>query len=138
MFNFLSKAEPRVQHLSSVALFKDLSHRELSVVERLLHKRHYLTGEVIFDEGEEGQGIYITLEGEIGIFHPEQRGVPVLRLGRNSYFGEMALLDDYPRMAQARALTDCTLAVMFRGEFLELLKTQSRIVAMSFCEPRSW
>jgi CRP-like cAMP-binding protein len=39
------------------------------------------------------------------------------------------LLDDMPRMAQARAETACTLAVMARGEFLGLLETHAVIAS---------
>lgn len=129
MFNFAQKTSPRLQRLAAIALFKELSRKELAIVDLLLHERRYLAGEVVFDAGEDGQGIYITLEGEVGIFHPEQKGTPLACLGRDSYFGEMALLDNSPRMAQARAISDCTLAVMFRGEFLELLKTHAVIAS---------
>ncbi|GBG01249.1 hypothetical protein AZSI13_05760 [Azospira sp. I13] len=129
MFRFAPKESPRLKRLRSISLFKGLTLRELSILDLLLHERHYLAGEVIFDAGEEGQGIYLTLDGKVGIYHPEKSQSPLAELGADSFFGEMALLDDSPRMAQARALTDCTLAVMFRGEFLSLLETHALIAS---------
>jgi CRP-like cAMP-binding protein len=41
----------------------------------------------------------------------------------------MALLDDAPRMAQVRAAEDCTLAVLFREDFLGLLHTHALIAS---------
>ena len=129
MFRFTTKESPRLKRLRSISLFQDLSVRELVIVDLLLHERRYLAGEVVFDAGEDGQGIYFTLDGRIGIFHPGHNDAPLAELGAGSFFGELALLDDSPRMAQARALDDSTLAVMFRGEFVGLLQTQALIAS---------
>jgi CRP-like cAMP-binding protein len=42
-------------------------------------------------------------------------------------FGDMALLDDSPRTAQARAMENCELAVFFRADFLGLMETDAVI-----------
>lgn len=129
MFRFSTQESPRLKRLRAISLFNALTRKELAILDLLLHERHYLAGEVVFDAGEEGQGIYFTLEGAVGIFHPDQAAKPFAELGRDSFFGELALLDDSPRMAQARALRDTTLAVMFRGEFLGLLETHALIAS---------
>lgn len=129
MFRFTTKESPRLKRLRSISLFQDLSVRELVIVDLLLHERRYLAGEVVFDAGEDGQGIYFTLDGRVGIFPPGHDDEPLAELGTNSFFGELALLDDSPRMAQARALDDSTLAVMFRGEFVGLLQTHALIAS---------
>jgi hypothetical protein len=48
-----------------LSLFVNLTPAELRIVDGLLHERSYLEGEVIFDEGEEGQAIYIIASGEV-------------------------------------------------------------------------
>jgi CRP-like cAMP-binding protein len=66
MFGFLThkKTEhPRLAQLRQLGLFSTLRPRELRVVDGLLHEREYLAGEVVFDEGEEAQAIYIVLTG---------------------------------------------------------------------------
>lgn len=119
---------PRLARLRSLSLFVDLSPAELAIVDGLLHERDYLADEIIFDEGEEGQAIYIVLDGEVLIRRQQGEG-EIARLNVGTFFGELALLDSAPRMAQARAATACKLAVFFRDDFLGLLDTHGRIAS---------
>lgn len=120
---------PRQERLRAVSLFVDLAPAEIAVVDDLVHERRYLTGEVVFDEGEDGQAIYVIMAGEVLIC---RQGDPVhgriALLGPGDFFGELALLDNAPRSAQARAATACELVVFFREDFVGLLDTHPRIV----------
>ena len=66
MFLF-SKDEdsPRIKQLRALSLFSTLSPRELKTVDGLLHERSFLKDEVIFDQGEEGQALYIIESGKV-------------------------------------------------------------------------
>ena len=135
-FPFLSqrKESPRLQLLRSLSLLSDLSRRELRVVDGLMHDRQYLKGEIVFDQGDEGQALYVILSGRVAIVQLEgvQREAPLalpLILESGQFFGELALLDNSPRMAQARAAEDCMMAVLFREEFTELLETHAVIAS---------
>ena len=121
--------KPRLQSLKSVVLFKDLSWRELGMVDDLLHERRYLADEVIFDEGEEGQGLFVVLEGRIKISRAGVQQQSLLEFGPGSFFGEVALLDQSVRTAQARALEDTHIVALFRAEFYSLLQTHSAIAS---------
>lgn len=131
MFLF-SKDEdsPRLKQLRALSLFSTLSPRELKTADNLLHERSYLQGEVIFDQGEEGQALYIIESGKVLIC---RQGQPtdgkIAELGPGRLFGELALLDNSPRAAQARAAENCTLAVLFRADFLGLLETHAVIAS---------
>ncbi|HEX5394077.1 MAG TPA: cyclic nucleotide-binding domain-containing protein [Rhodocyclaceae bacterium] len=120
----------RLARLKQLPLFATLNTRELRIVEGLLHQREYLAGEVIFDEGEDGQAIYFIFEGRVLIC---RQGQPVdgfiVELGEGTLLGEQALLDHVPRAAQARAATACKMGVLFRAEFENLLKTDARIAS---------
>jgi CRP/FNR family cyclic AMP-dependent transcriptional regulator len=59
------KTSPRLERLRHLSLFVNLTPGELQIVDGLLHERDYLEGEVIFDEGEEGQAIYIVAAGDV-------------------------------------------------------------------------
>lgn len=113
--------------LRDVALFSTLSPRELKVVSTLIHQRSALAEEVIFDEGEEGQAIYIVLAGEIMICHQGETASPIATIRSGQIFGELALIDGGPRSAQARAAKDCELGVMFRGDFQNLMESHASI-----------
>ena len=56
---------PRLGTLRQLALFSTLSRLELRVVDGLLHERRYLKGEIIFDEGEEGQALHVVITGRV-------------------------------------------------------------------------
>ena len=129
LFRLGTHRNPRLQLLKSVVLFKDLSFRELAMVDDLLHERRYLADEVIFDEGEEGQGLFVVLEGRVKITVPGRSPNLLLEFGPGSFFGEVALLDQSVRTAQARALDDTHIVALFRAEFLSLLQTHSAIAS---------
>jgi CRP/FNR family cyclic AMP-dependent transcriptional regulator len=129
LFRFASARNPRLRLLKKVTLFEGLSTRELGMIDELLHQRRYLGGEVIFDEGEEGQGLFVVLEGRVRIARSESGAETLLELGPGSFFGEVALLDESERTAQARAIDDTLIVALFRAEFHSLLQTHSAIAS---------
>lgn len=131
MFRLIRTARPSglQQKLTRVALFSDLSPRELNVVGALIHEREMRAGEIVFDEGEEGQAIYIVLTGKVLICPQGKPESPIAQIDAGQVFGELALIDGGPRSAQARAITDCELGVMFRGDFLNLMESHALIAA---------
>jgi len=129
LFRLAPHRNPRLQLLKNVVLFKDLSTRELAMVDHLLHERRYLADEVIFDEGEEGQGLFVVLSGRVKITRLDIVPDTLLEFGPGSFFGEVALLDQSVRTAQARAVEDTHIVALFRAEFYSLLQTHSAIAS---------
>ncbi|HEV3271160.1 MAG TPA: cyclic nucleotide-binding domain-containing protein [Candidatus Methylacidiphilales bacterium] len=129
LFGLTPTRDPRLQLLKNVVLFKDLSPRELEMVNGLMHERSYIADEVIFDEGEEGQGLFLVLSGRVKIVLPASANTLLLELGPGAFFGEVALLDESVRTAQARAIEDTQIVALFRAEFLSLLDTHSNIAS---------
>ena len=129
LFGLPNPRNPRLQLLKNVVLFKDLSMREIEMVSSLMHERQYLADEVIFDEGEEGQGLFLVLSGRVKIILPSSAPSFLLELGPGAFFGEVALLDQSLRTAQARAIEDTQIVALFRAEFYSLLDTQSKIAS---------
>lgn len=112
--------------LREVPLFADLSTHELRTLDDLLHQRDYVRGEIIFDQDEEGQAIYFLLSGKVSITR-QNSDEPIAEITPGQFFGERALLENQPRIAQARTVEDCALAVLFRADFLWLLHTHPAI-----------
>jgi CRP-like cAMP-binding protein len=121
---------PRIAQIRLLNLFATLSQRELRIIDGLLHDRHYLKDEVIFDHGEEGQALYVVLRGKVLIC---RQGEPVTgriaEIPAGALFGELALLDGAPRVAQARAAEDCVLAALSRADFTRLVETHGLIAS---------
>jgi len=124
------KATSRTQRLCTLSLFVNLTPGELKIVDSLLHERKFLKDEVIFDKGDEGQAIYIIIDGSVSIW-PQGKPVDghVIELGAGTFFGALALLDNSVRSAQARAGMDTTVAVFFRADFMSLLETHGLIAS---------
>ena len=128
---FQSRNEtPRLGTLRQLALFSTLSRLELRVVDGLLHERRFLKGEVIFDEGEEGQALHVIITGRVLICRqgePETGRITDIDTG--VAFGELALLENAPRALQARAAEDCVLASLARSDLESLLDTHALIAS---------
>jgi CRP/FNR family transcriptional regulator, cyclic AMP receptor protein len=127
LFGLPQTTNPRLQLLKNVVLFKDLNMRELAMVNSMMHERRYIADEVIFDEGEEGQGLFLVLSGRVKITLPANVDQILIELGPGAFFGEVALLDSSIRTAQARAIEDSQIVALFRTEFYSLLDTHSAI-----------
>lgn len=74
----------------------------------------YAAGDVIFRQGYPGDHAYIIQSGSVEIYDQQPDGSikQLAILGKGEMFGELALLDDAPRSASARAHEDCVLQVM--------------------------
>lgn len=117
---------PRLRIVRQLPLFATLSLRELRVVDSLLHERRYLKGEIVFDAGEQGQALYVIVAGRVLICRQGQPDTGrIAELDAGVVFGELALLDNAPRAAQARAVEDCVLASLSRADFESLLDTHA-------------
>lgn len=112
--------------LRSIPLFADLTRREISALQRLLHRREYVAGESIFTQGEPGLGMYIIAKGHVSI-QSEPTGRELILLKDGSFFGEIALLNEVIRSATARASTDCLLLSLFQPDLLSLLDRNPRL-----------
>ena len=125
-----AKPSARLETLRGVSLFAQLKTRELRIVDGLLHERTYIADEVVFDEGEDGQALYVVFSGEVLIVHPNGDGDDLLAtIRRGGFFGDMALIDTWPRAAQARAAVPTAVGVLFRSDFQTLMETHARIAS---------
>lgn len=131
MFQFMRgrRAATGAHRLGRTPLLAGLRASELNIVEAFMHDRRYLADEVIFDQGEEGQALYVIVSGRVAICHPGRLESPIAVLGTGDFFGELALLDNSPRSAQARAAEPTELAVLFRGDFERLMQSHAHIAS---------
>ena len=86
-------------------------------------KAKFKANSSIFDEGDDGDAAYLILKGNVEIRKGVRTSSPQLlaTLGKGDAFGEMALFDDTPRMAQALARTDVIAIRISRDEFVRRL-----------------
>ena len=92
-----------VKVLQRVPLFADLSKQEVQQIARLFKERRFAAGETVIQEGSGGAAFFVIESGEATVFI---RGKKRSTLKADDYFGEIALIDQGPRMATITAATD--------------------------------
>ena len=91
----------------------------------------FYKGDIIFFEGQDSNCVYIIDSGRVGVYQEGYRGKRSLIsiLKENEVFGEMGLIDKYPRSATTIALQDTRCIVIDRSRFNYLKKFSPYFVA---------
>ena len=109
--------------LTKVSLFADLPAVYLRRIAGLGVEESYQRGATIFSEGTPGDKLYVIMSGSIRISRQVpgmgEEALAILKTG--DYFGEMALIDDFPRSADAIAHETCRLLVLTKESVADLL-----------------
>ena len=96
-----------VKSEDKVDLFRErgLSAAEMKLLATFSSEERFREGSMIFREGEKGDKLYIVLDGRVRIskFIPGVGEEALTVLDRGDFFGEMALIDDKPRSADAQS-----------------------------------
>ena len=113
----------RIKFLKTVPFFNELSDRQLKTVSGILFERRYETDEFIFEEGQPGAALFLILDGKVAIeMHRENHVTTLAILERGAFFGEMALLDETPRSANARSLERTRTLALYRNDLSQLIQ----------------
>jgi signal transduction histidine kinase len=121
----------RFEFLRQIPLFAELDEPDLKKLCSLVSDVHLEAGQELFRQGDGGELAYVIREGEIEISrYSDGREIPLAVRRQGEVIGEMALLEEAPRMASARARTAGVLLVIGRRE-LEQLLTSSPTAARS-------
>ncbi len=84
----------------------------------LVERQSFQAGDTIFKEGDQANSAFIVQEGTVEIVKATGDEINVLAtIPQGGIFGEMALIDDAPRMASARMSQGGTLLVVSRAMF---------------------
>ena len=109
--------------LSKVAIFKDLDADELNQVADVCKEEKFVSGEYIFREGENGNRLYLIVQGEVRISRDVpgsgEEALAVLKAG--ALFGEMAVFDRTERSTHAISNGGTTVLTISRPDFEMLL-----------------
>jgi CRP-like cAMP-binding protein len=111
--------------LARVDLFRSLNKKHLSQVARLAERQQFAAGQIIVKQGDTGLGLYVIASGRVEAVQ-ERAGAEALvlnTLGPGDFFGEMALLDDYPRSASVIAMEPTECLTLSKWHFLAELES---------------
>ncbi|MDM8526853.1 ATP-binding protein [Anaerolineales bacterium HSG24] len=114
--------------LKNISLFSELSDINLQQLLQITTEIHLLKDKNLFRQGSSGNYAYVIKEGEIEIYVLSgDHKLPLAIRKKGEVIGEMSLLDKAPRMASARALSDCVLLSIHREQFDHLLNNDSSV-----------
>jgi CRP-like cAMP-binding protein len=118
----------KVLFLDSAPLFAGLSGEELAALAQITLEQEYQPDEVLFEEGQHPDHLYIIVSGKVEVFHRVgERERPVAYLGEKECVGEMAILDDEPRSASVKAVEPTLALKVDRDSFRELILERPQI-----------
>jgi CRP-like cAMP-binding protein len=125
VFLFRTGTVDLVVALGKLPLFADLSPEELLGVTGIAERRTAEPGDVLFSEGDDGDGLFVVADGELVV---EREGRELARLRRGEIVGELSVLDGEPRSATVRAASATELYFVARDDFLELCDASPALV----------
>lgn len=110
--------------VSTVPIFKTLKLRELHKLNRLIQKKDYPKGSILFMQGDPTNHLYIVQYGKVKLYEATNDGrqqiVRILEQG--DFFGELSLFNDNPVKLNAESLEDTRLCMLPKEEFKDLIK----------------
>jgi ATP/ADP translocase len=110
--------------LKASALFSETPENTLAEVAAIVIVEQAAAGDILFKKGDVGDCMFLIAEGQITI--GDGRTV-FATLGKNDFFGELALVETEPRSADAVAATDCLLLRIDQDDFYELIEDRTEV-----------
>jgi len=105
--------------LRDVSLFRALPEDDLDGLAHQVVRQRYGRNELIFSQGDRGDGLYIVAKGHVSISRQNPDGDELILAiyEPGEYFGELALFDEEPRSASAITIDDCEMLFLSRVAF---------------------
>jgi len=112
-----------MKHPVSKGLYAGLAADQLRICESIGSIATFAAGDAIFHDGDLGDCMYVVLRGSVGITKTPAGSAPLLLdlIGEGDYFGEMCLVDNQPRSANAVAQEQTELRVLRREDLEKLM-----------------
>lgn len=118
-------ADQQLDMIGRVPLFQGLNGKHLRSITEKGRRVSFETGEKIVRKGEPGDGLYLILKGDVEV----RSGNRVLAtIGKDNFFGEIALLDKKPRSADIVAVSPTTCLLITANSFERTIQKEPKIV----------
>jgi CRP-like cAMP-binding protein len=115
--------EEKIGYLSDVELFRDLSDRDRTELERMTTLTNVPRGRVFYQPEDVSEVLFLVKHGQVQLYRisPEGKKLVIAALGTGAIFGEMALLGQQMHNAFAEAMEDSVILVMSRADLERLI-----------------
>jgi CRP-like cAMP-binding protein/HEAT repeat protein len=116
----------KIIFLKEVSFFQNMSVEQLKVLATICEEQVFVEDQVIFEENDPGDALYVVVQGRVGIERQsDSRSGSVARLAtleERAYFGEMTLFTKGPRSTRAVALKNSLLLRVRREPLVALIR----------------
>src|SRR3989338_2265858 len=127
-------AEDRVERFPRTPLFSDLTKDELiALISKVKH--HAISpGTLIFQEGANGDSIYIINSGTVEIVGKDKTGndIVLASLKEGDFFGEFGFFSNSRREASVRASSTVNLLEIIKGDVNDIVERHKRVAEVLF------
>jgi diguanylate cyclase (GGDEF)-like protein len=115
--------------LGGVPACAGMSEEELRDFASFMSSRRLREGEILFNQGDAGDELFVVRSGSVGLFLLEKDGShwDVAEFGPGRLFGEMAIVEKAARSASCRAKTEAKLLALSGGDFDRLVEERPRL-----------
>ncbi|MCX6044343.1 MAG: ABC transporter transmembrane domain-containing protein [Chloroflexi bacterium] len=116
-------AKVHATYLRQVAIFAALDTATLSRIASRFNTQYVNQGQLVFQQGDVGDRFYLIARGQVEVLVRNALGVDqkIDVMSDGDHFGETALVQDAPRNATIRTVTNCLFLTLPKREFLALL-----------------
>ena len=115
----------KLQFLQQTELFSELPETELKSICQIASEVAYPADATLFEEGDEGDSLYLIVNGEVSII---KAGTEVLFFNEKGYcLGEIALIDNKPRSATVKTVKSTQFLRITRHDFYNAMRREPRI-----------
>lgn len=115
--------------LKAISLFSSLDDAAIKLIAARVETRKWPDQSVIFNEGEASDSLYLILSGKVKIYLVDESGEEIILnfLHEGDYFGEVSLFDEGFRSASVKAMSETTLAVLKKDDFVGLMASHPEL-----------
>ena len=115
--------------IRNMKLFNNIKEKDVEYIEGLLEKKTYFKGDIICNEGDKSNELYLIDSGKVDII---KKGTKVGELTSGQQFGEMALLENKERSADVVANGKVIIFILTKEKFFDLREKEPKIYNDSF------
>ena len=114
--------EEDVELLRNIPLFAKIEPSKLKLLAFTSQRLTFSAGDSLFKQGDEGDALYIIMEGTADILVDTPGGqITVATMGKNDFVGDIAVLCDVPRTATVTATSKLTTLRVTKDLFFQLV-----------------
>lgn len=122
--------EAMADSLNKIEIFRNVSLADLENLGRAIKVTPFNDGDMLFDQGDEGDAMYMVEAGAIAIYSVDSQGREqfIRSFGPGSVVGDFAVLDGQPRSARARASGPLKALVLQRQLFKTFIQSRPQVI----------